>query len=398
LPAPVDAGSQRAGAPKVGASRTTGGLIVTGTLVRSSIPVTGDEPGDGVKITGSTDQRIDEDLRQRDHEPPRSRRAMPNLGSRVQMFKPQAGAERGALEATQGGLPVTGSAIGRSARVTGDEAGADRRITGDQYSGSALPAREGDRRDPVTGSKVAVAHTLGRQRVTGVDVETSARVTGGQRGADAPISGSQYSSRGPRDDREVPYVGLTGDVPASDPAVTGLERGRDQLVTGTPYLGAAPETGDGGNRIAAIDDRFSVRSPQRSAHLRAESREDRSRQITGAFDAGGDKITGNREFLFEPRGSERGGTPARLQITGEGRSRNGRLTGDSWSDAGNVTGTEGTFASDRNPSQRGGKPHAFAGARSFARKEYEDGKQLVTGTFGFSGSGARVTLSGGAQA
>jgi hypothetical protein len=371
-------------------------LIVTGTLVRSTIPVTGDEPGEGVRITGSTDQRLADVVGECDRAHVRVRRTMPNLGSRLQLFRSNGQAERIVLEATQGGLPVTGSAVGRSARVTGDEAGAERRITGDQYFGSAQPVRNGHRRDPVTGTKVAIAHTLGRQRVTGVDVETNARVTGGGRGAEVPISGSQYSSQGPRDDRAVPYVSVTGDVPLQDASVTGLERGYHQAVTGTPYFGDDRASEDDGNRIAAIDERFSIVSPQRRAHLRAAQR-DGERRITGAFDAGGDKVTGNREFVFDARGVARNPQAPRSPITGEGSSRNGSLTGDSWAHADNVTGTEGLFASGRNPSQRAGKPQAFAGARTFARTDHESGKQLVTGTFGFSGSGARVTLSGGAQ-
>jgi len=64
-----------------------------------------------------------------------------------------------------------------------------------------------------------------------------------------------------------------------------------------------------------------------------------------------------------------------------------------------VTGTEGSFAADRNPSQRGPKAKPFAGSAVFkAEASHEEPKQLVTGTFGFSSkSAAKVTLSGGAQ-
>jgi len=53
----------------------------------------------------------------------------------------------------------------------------------------------------------------------------------------------------------------------------------------------------------------------------------------------------------------------------------------------------------RNPSERGPKAKPFAGAVKFkAEAKIDEPKQLVTGMSGYhSKSGARVTLSGGAQ-
>jgi hypothetical protein len=76
------------------------------------------------------------------------------------------------------------------------------------------------------------------------------------------------------------------------------------------------------------------------------------------------------------------------------------VTGASWSEQSNVTGTEGSIAAERNPSERSGKPQSFSGARRFKTlAKTEDSKQLVTGLLGWSGkTAAKVTLSGGAQA
>jgi hypothetical protein len=65
-----------------------------------------------------------------------------------------------------------------------------------------------------------------------------------------------------------------------------------------------------------------------------------------------------------------------------------------------VTGTEGTTAANRNPSERAGKPLTFSGARRFKTlAKHEESKQLVTGLLGWSGkTAAKVTLTGGAQA
>ena len=76
------------------------------------------------------------------------------------------------------------------------------------------------------------------------------------------------------------------------------------------------------------------------------------------------------------------------------------MTGWSWSEHAQITGTEGTTAIERNPSERAGKPQAFSGARRFKTlATREESKQLVTGLLGWSGkTAAKVTLSGGAQA
>jgi hypothetical protein len=185
--------------------------------------------------------------------------------------------------------------------------------------------------------------------------------------------------------------------------VTGTARGAARDITGTPYYREdlqaeyTPE-----NPVATIDGRFSVVSPQRRAQLaRSNGSEASSRNggVTGSFAIGQDKITGNTEFLFRPRGISNGdGRAGHAQITGEGRADGRRITGDAWREHSNVTGTEGTTAAARNPSQRAGEPRSFAGSGKFkALARQEDPKQLVTGMFYFSKTGAKVTLSGGAQ-
>jgi hypothetical protein len=425
---------------KVGFSRTQGGLTVSGTLVRSAVRVTGDEAG-SVEITGEADQRIADDLTPRADDRPASaaqfrRQAEPhgasvhgtNLGRSLRSAGSRERLRQAAIESTAGGLPVTGSALGRSVRITGDEAGSCRRVTGDQYlspaesqsecggtGGGTAPAAHigAQRRDPVTGAKVRIAQTWTGRRVTGIDVEHDPRVTGDEPGSCRTITGSTYQGAGTIDAwcdddaaaearaRLAPRVAttaVTGDIPRDAAGVTGTARGATRSITGTPYYTPDIEAAAPTEPVAAIDEHFSIRSPQRAAHLRANGN-GRSRQITGSFASGGDKVTGNLEFVFRSRSVAKGeATASRTKLTGEGTPGR-RITGDSWSDNAKVGGTESWIAVERNPSERGGKPKPFAGAGRFkALASAEEPKHLVTGMFGYSSdTGAKVTLSGGAQ-
>jgi hypothetical protein len=441
-------GAWRAGGPKVGHARTEAGLVVSGTLVRSKVRITGDEAGAGLTITGEADQRLDDDLTQRaDHGGYTSvqfqRQANPhggavfagNLGRSARSVGSRERSREVLLESTDKGLPITGAALGRSLRVTGDEGGACRSVTGTQYlaparrqtacgfagGGTAPAAQLGrDRADPVTAGKVTVAQSWGGQRITGFDVEHNPRVTGDAPGSCSALTGSQYQGRATVDGycaadaagavaaRRGHGAGtaVTGDTPLNTQSVSGTARGAGRDITGTPYYRAEPvaEPASGG-AVAVLDDRFSVKSPQRAAQLRAAGRAAQTddaaeSRITGSFAVGTKNVTGNLEFLLRPRsGGSADKPPAHTRISGEGRAAGNRITGDSWSDQRNVTGTDGAFAADRNPTVRGPKAKPFAGATTFkGEAKHEEPKQLVTGMFGyFSKTGARVTLSGGAQ-
>ena len=438
----VDSGAAwRAGGPKVGLARTPGGALVSGTLIRSNVSVTGDEAGRSVTITGEADGRIEDDVTARSGQnvgaaaqfarqaDPHGHSVHSNLGRSARFFGSRERERSNAIESTDGGIPVTGSAIGRSVRVTGDEAGTCREVTGNQYlaparrhvacGGGATPTSSvTDRNDPVTGAKVTVAQTWGGRHVTGIDVEQHPRVSGNAPGACAIVTGSPY--QGARtayswcDDSAVAQtesrllarassVVVTGDTPLNDALITGLARGAARDVTGTPYYREAlPATEPPAAPVVAINQRFSVASPQRSAHLNAGSTApvvDNGRRITGSFAIGHGKVTGNLEFVFRPRPPANGDVAARLRVTGEGRAAGRAITGEVWGEQANVTGIDGSVAGMRNPSERAGKPHAFAGAGRFKTLAgHEEPKHLVTGMFGYSSdSAAKVTLSGGAQ-
>ncbi len=418
----------RPASAKVGHARTEGGLTVSGTVMRSNIAITGDERGQSSRITGEADPTPADDLTQRPESfASTSSFSTPRLrgtGSRIRSRAPQ-------LESTESGQTITGSAVGRSLRVTGDESGACRSVTGSQYlaparaqaacghaGGGTAPAEQlgESRADPVTRGKVREAQSWGGQRVTGPNVEYHSGVTGDAPAATALLTGTQY--QGPktaavwtdpatrvataaRMARRAAIAAVTGDAPVQNNAVTGTARGAGRDLTGTPYWRPETEVAAPENPVAALDQGFSIRSPQRAAQLRAQSsgekpaNEDR---ITGSFAVGGGKVTGNMEFVGRARQRATGDTPAHTKVSGEGRG-GGKITGDSWSDSSRVTGTDNAFSAMRNPSERGPKGKPFAGAARFkSEANREEPKHLVTGMSGYSSkTGARVTLSGGAQ-
>lgn len=453
----------RSGGPKVGLTRTVGGGIVSGTLIRSKVRVTGDERGGTITITGEADQNTDDDMTPRapDSAPVSNqfnRQVDPhghsvfgaNLGRSASSFGSRARTREAPIESTENGLPITGSAIGRSVRVTGDENGGCRRVTGNQYltpahaqaecggsGGGTAPAAHlgASRRDPVTGAKVSVAQTWGHQGLTGSNVEHDPRVTGDAAGSCSIITGTPYQGAGTihgwcepsagvaADDRlprRVATSPITGDVPKHSDTVTGTGRGAAREVTGSRYSqepSSAPTTGSE-DALAGLNARFSVSSPQRAAHLRARGEQEArpasvlgqeggpsgsncSPTITGSFAIGRDRVTGNAEFHFRSRGAPVPQTAAaHSRLTGEGRTQGTPVTGWSWMEQSNVTGTDGATAAERNPSERAGTAQAFSGARRFKTlAKHEENKQLVTGLLGWSGkTAAKVTLSGGAQA
>jgi hypothetical protein len=448
----------RSGGPKVGLARTAGGAVVSGTLIRSKVRVTGDEAR-GTIITGEAEQGPADDLTPRASESAPvaaqfNRQANPhghsvfgtNLGKSASYFGSRERTRKPPIESTATGIGITGSAIGRGGRVTGDEEGACRQLTGNQYltparaecggagDGAKPAARaEATRRDPVTGAKVSVAQTWGQQRLTGTNVEHDPRVTGEAAGSCSIVTGSPY--QGPntihgwcdpqvagaaeeRLTRRPALSAITGDVPQHTETVTGTGRGAAREVTGSAYYGGPARASDTGDALSQLDARFSVSSPQRSAQLRARAAREApstsepgrpaevsvistSPPITGSFALRTDRVTGNAEFHFRSRSATNpNAAAARLRLTGEGRAQGTRVTGWSWSEQSNVTGTEGPTAAERNPSERSGKPQGFSGARRFKTlAKNEDRRQLVTGLSGWSGkTAAAVTLSGGAQA
>jgi hypothetical protein len=341
-----------------------------------------------------------------------------------------------ALENSDGGLAVTGTAVGRSGRVTGNEAGACRPISGDQYQnlystecgavgGGTAPAAHLDRArlDPVTGGKVAVAQTWRGQQVTGPSLEYRPNVTGDEPGDCRPVTGTPYQGPSttfgwcdsdeadPAIQRLEPRpkgVAVTGDLPMHSELVTGIERGYRNDISGSSYYGemrpAEPAADDWarGPFPVAQARRLAGSDPAKKQTDSAPPASSVPGRITGAFAISAGKVTGNNEFLFRPRRQNREGTQPSA-ITGEGRTDGRTVTGTAaaWTSHGLVTGTEGYIAAGRNPTEGGSASNAWAGTRRFKNLATPGGPNenaRVTGRVGGTPKdGVRVTVSGGAQ-
>ncbi len=438
-----------ASGPKVGHVRTPQGLIVSGTTVRGKVPITGDEFGEHLPITGEADQKFDDDLTPRRDGTFRPtqfpRRADPHGATAVGT---RLGSQRGVspasgdgpwhpLENSDKGWGVTGTAVGRSGRVTGNEAGACRPITGDQYQntyssecgsigGGTAPAAHLNRTrlDPATLGKVTVAQTWGGQLVSGASVEHRPNVTGDEPGSCRSVTGTPY--QGPstafgwcepdegelaarRLDPRPEGVAVTGDIPTTAEKVTGTERGEHNNITGTSYYGemrdAEPAVDDTtrwqafsvpvalARRLAVGESDGATRESQPASCIPG--------RITGSFAIGNGMVTGNNEFLFRPRGNR--DARRSVAVTGEGEIEGREITGSlaAWTPHDKVTGTEGYIAAGRNPSEGGGGSNAWAGARRFQKLATHGAPNegaRVTGRVGGSPKdAARVTVSGGAQ-
>lgn len=384
-----------------------GGHEITGTAVGRSELTTGDESGSCRDVTG--DQYLMPAVKQKLCEP--NNQSVAKVG----------------VSHTLHGARTTGTQTGQRIRHHGNISGTVndglcQDISGtESFGAEQYAAHCGEAPMPTGGRRSVEAATWEGQYVTGVDVEHNSRVTGDEQGLCDVITGTPYAGRNQYqsscsaedEDKAEQRISSTlasanyisGDVLSSADHVTGTQRGGERSITGTPYFKADPE-GDGKmdtmERVRKINNSFSVHSPQREYQERvgtdainaptAESR------ITGTFSAGEGKITGNQEFHFNPR-SDVEAIAGKLRVTGEGRVDGKTITGSAWGSQENVTGTEGHIAAERNPSQRKGNSHAWAGASRFKEKgTHPEPTHHVTGMVGWSPkASAPITVSGGAQ-
>ncbi|MEW5891568.1 MAG: CsoS2 family carboxysome shell protein [Pseudomonadota bacterium] len=216
-------GSKPAPAPaKIGVSQTEKGKAVTGTQVGVSPKVTGDEPGADRVITGTSYTQPAADT----------------------------APDKVTVTHTAFGKPVTGTAVGHTAKITGDEPGACRGITGTQYLAAEQYQEICKTAAPVPPHKVSVMSSRGELPVSGTEVGRSAKVTGDEPGACRAITGTQYYNPGDFGDlckvtgpRKVGAMQtqagrtVTGTEVARGPKMTGDEKGECIPVTGTDYVG-----------------------------------------------------------------------------------------------------------------------------------------------------------------
>lgn len=221
---------------KVEQGTTLSGTTVTGTQVERSVKVTGVEPGSCRAITGTEYIGAEQ------------------YGELCAAI-PEPAPAKVSVGSTSRGQRVSGVELGRSVKVTGDEHGACRTVTGTEYL-SAEKFESFCATKPVPApAKVGVAATQAGQRVSGTEVGRSAKVTGDEPGSCLKLTGSQYyqpeqfgnpgrgsCSGAPRKVSVMSTLrerSLTGTEIAPDARVTGAERGACVSVTGTESAGLA---------------------------------------------------------------------------------------------------------------------------------------------------------------
>ncbi len=405
---------------------------VTGTAVGRSPKVTGDESGSCRPLTGTPyyNQADFGDVCDR-----------PAAG----------GVPKVGVMHTLRGREVSGTQVDHSIHVTGDEYGGCKPITGTEYAGSEhYDAFCGGRRPEAAPEKVTVGRTWNQQMVSGTAVGRSARVTGDEYGACKPVSGTayigpdQYEAFCDTSDSQAaevrvaerhstPAHEVSGSQPGYDERVTGTERGACQDVSGAPYVGAnefvqtcASVAGrlhprlrpDGMQGPAPAQPAtparpmpnagFSVNTPARSAAERREritgTAYGSSSSLTGSINKAMGLVSGTEEFRYNRGQQEVAAAPVEEgqkvgaeRVTVNGSSNGVSITGDDWQRGDRVTGTEG-FSTRRNATQKGnprGEGRSAYANRELERKEVPMSK--ITGSSGNSGSGSLVTLSGGAR-
>jgi hypothetical protein len=210
---------------KVGASETSHGQTVTGTMVGRSVSVTGDEPSTCRAVTGTEYLGADifREFCQTD---------VAKSPSKVR------------VTSTGTGNAVSGNELGRSAKVTGNEPGTCKRVTGSQYvSGGQMKEFCGTSVEAGP-SKITSAETRKGKSVTGNNVGRSGKVTGDEYGANRELTGTSVMQTG--NGHAPDKVGksatlrgghVTGTMVGRNKNVTGDEPGSCRNVTGDDYIG-----------------------------------------------------------------------------------------------------------------------------------------------------------------
>jgi hypothetical protein len=210
---------------KVGASETSHGQTVTGTMVGRSVDVTGDEPSTCRAITGTE-----------------------YLGADIFREFCQTDVAKAPrkvhVTSTGTGNAVSGNELGRSAKVTGDEPGTCKRVTGSQYVSAGQMKEFCGTSIEAGPSKISSTETRKGKTVTGSNVGRSGKVTGDEYGAGRELTGTSVMQTG--DGRAPVKVGtsatlrgghVTGTMVGRNKNVTGDEPGSCRNVTGDDYIG-----------------------------------------------------------------------------------------------------------------------------------------------------------------
>ena len=211
---------------KVGASETSQGQTVTGTMVGRSHDVTGDEPSTCRGITGTEYLGAD-------------------IFREFCQSDPASAPRKVTVTTTSHGNAVSGNRIGRGENVTGNEPGTCKRVTGDEYISADQSQGYCGEFLAKSPRKVARTETRKGKAMTGSNVGRSEKVTGDEPGMNRKLTGTQYTQ--PEDIGAAPAkVGtsatlrggnITGTMVGRGQRMTGDEPGSCRDITGDDYIG-----------------------------------------------------------------------------------------------------------------------------------------------------------------
>jgi len=267
-----DSGAAKDAPWKVGASETSHGQTLTGTMVGRSHSVTGDEASTCRDVTGTEYMGADlfRDFCQTD--------AAPSAAKKVN------------VTTTSHGNAVSGNRVGRGNNVTGNEAGTCKNVTGNEYTSAEQSqgyCGEFAKKSP---RKVSMVETMKGEAVTGTNVGRSEKVTGDELGMNHSLTGTQYTK--PEEIGNAPSkVGMsatlrggsvTGTMVGRRERMTGDEAGSCRNVTGDDYVGQEQYNGFcSANADAPTDKKVGVSSTGKGLF------------VTGTMTGRTNNVTGN---------------------------------------------------------------------------------------------------------
>jgi len=396
----ADTGAAQDAPWKVGASDTSQGQTVTGTMVGRKDNMTGDEPSTCRTITGTEYLGADifRDFCQAD----------PALTT----------ASKVVVTATSHGNPVSGNRIGRGSKVTGNEPGTCKNVTGNEYISAEQQqgyCGEFAKKSP---RKVSMTETMKGKAVTGNNVGRSEKVTGDEPGMNRSVTGDQYTA--PQDIGGAPAkVGVsatlrggnvTGTMVGRRERMTGDEAGSCRNVTGDDYVGqeqygnfcgATPAAGDRKVGITATGKGMSVTGTMTDRDSRVTGNEPGTcKAVTGTPYAGTDQAVNFCQAEDAAAASMRtrrlSSTPG-MSMTGQQPGIGGVMTGTDKGACEPLTGTpyvgadQYTDACPATPADMSSSdyPQAIAGAapwQQFSVTQPSGGAAQAAGSTGVTGN------------
>lgn len=202
--------------------------------------------------------------------------------------EPSTGPRKGGVSPTTHGSPVTGNEVGRSGKVTGDEPGSCKRVTGTEYVGADKQEAFCATKPESAPSKFTRSETRQGKVVTGSNVGRSSKVTGDEPGAARELTGTQYMKSG--NGKAPVKVGASQTLRGG--AVTGTMVGRSGRVTGDEPGSCRNVTGDdyiGQEQYQG----FCAKTPEPQDLKVGVSQTLKGETVTGTLTGRSEKVTGD---------------------------------------------------------------------------------------------------------